>query len=286
MNIDNLQALFTASVNIAHNRSLFELLKLHCPVGSWLAAKDKNGTIWSLYKEDDKDAEHFLATTAFFDTQKPEKELPMNRAQISLLSKLDSKPLSIISNIMGLNMEGGSYALAACIASKVNAVARNKSNHSLSHQNPVASTSNTEDQGDHDPELENMTLKDLVIKAKEFGVKSAGKRKEKLLQDVIEAKKLKEDKVQIILNELSSSSNTTKAPHHSMYKSRFNGVDLHDKMWYKLQNHHSIYSWRAKFTLGIIQSGLINSYVVYKHLNEIHFLKYCEQLSDELCKRD
>ena len=44
----------------------------------------------------------------------------------------------------------------------------------------------------------------------------------------IEAKKLKEDQVQVVLDELDTSPSNTQPAHHEMYKKHFNGIDLHD----------------------------------------------------------
>lgn len=131
-----------------------------------------------------------------------------------------------------------------------------------------------------------MTVKQLSVVAKDLGIKSSGKKRKDLLEDIKEAKKLKEDQVQVVLDELDASPSNTQPAHHEMYKKHFNGIDLHDKMWYKLQNHHSIYSWRAKYTLSLLQSSLVNSFIVYRHFEEIHFLKFCERLSMHLCSEE
>lgn len=284
--IADLQAFFTTSFNIAHNRKIFDLLKFYCPAGSWLAAKDNKGTIWSLYRDVNKDAEHFLATNAFVYEKDVEVQPPMSKSQISILSKMDVRSLSILSNMLGINMQSSATCLAASIASKVNSFARNNREELNEQENPIASTSQSQNQPDPDQDLDKMTVKQLSVVAKDLGIKSSGKKRKDLLEDIKEAKKLKEDQVQVVLDELDASPSNTQPAHHEMYKKHFNGIDLHDKMWYKLQNHHSIYSWRAKYTLSLLQSSLVNSFIVYRHFEEIHFLKFCERLSMDLCSEE
>lgn len=286
MVVGDLKAFLTNSVNIAHNRHLFELLKMTCPLGRWLAVKDKNGTIWSIFRDENTEGEHFLATTAFVDNAPNIRDPPMKSAQISHLSKIDLRSLSILGNMIGVEISADAATLASSIAAKINSKVSNESVQDIQNESMNASKSNEKEKDNTNLELPKLRMPQLVAMAKELGLKTAGKIKDSLIQSIVVAKELQNDEIQMMIKNLTDSTKSSNPPHHSAYKDNFNGVDIHDKKWYELQSHHTIHSWRSKFSLSLLQSGIVNAYVAYRHFEVITFTDFCLQLSVELCQSD
>ena len=278
-----LNCFMTSSVNIMHKEFTYNLLKTFCPFDKWMAVKDKNGIVWSLYRENEK-AEHFISTTAFTDDSTTASALPMRQNEIKVLMKLGNLPLSILGNLIGLQVEGDIKLMATSIASKINQFSSQQNVPSNTIENPIASTSESANKDDPVAELSKLTLPLLKEKAQELNIKSTGKNKAKLIEEIKTVMRMKEDVIESTMSNLSRSTRSTEAPHHIKYKSEFNGVDLHDRYWYYQKNHHSLFGWRSKFTLCLLQSAMINSMVVHKHFDKHKNGDYLLQLSIQLCE--
>lgn len=66
----------------------------------------------------------------------------------------------------------------------------------------------------------------------------------------------------------------------------FNVIDLHDKRWYGLQNHHHVQAWKGKYVLSLLHVGIINSHVIYCHFEKKKAIEFYEALAKQLCVRE
>ena len=48
------------------------------------------------------------------------------------------------------------------------------------------------------------------------------------------------------------------SPIHTFYRSHFNYVDLADKKWYKVSDHHGNWKWKSKMLHSILRMYMIN----------------------------
>lgn len=285
--LGDLGAKVTASLNTAHFGFLFGQLRLHCPRGSWLALQDQQGTIWSLFRNSKTEGEHFLATTAFQADVPATRTSLMGEDEVKALSKVGQRALVVIAKSLGVQIEGESYLLASNIATKINDLASPKKGSSprtfSSISSPQMSTPETaSDQVD--TAFDKMSLEQLRARARDLGLKAAGKRKAELQEDLREARNTGQDRVAAMLRDLEEAPSDNEPAHHQKYREGFNAIDLHDGYWYDLQNHHYPTHWKPKFILSLLQSGLVNSWVAYRHFERIRLLQFYEGLAkDILC---
>lgn len=76
-----------------------------------------------------------------------------------------------------------------------------------------------------------------------------------------------------------SASVKTLPPHHNHYRLHFNSIDLIDRLWNKIQNHHKIINWEAKFIISILQHAFINVYHISQVQSKTQPLEFYEQLA-------
>jgi len=302
--VGDMGARITAGLNVAHFRFLFDTLRSNCPIKHWLAVKDKEGVIWSVFRSGD--SEHFLATTAFSEGDIIWRSEVMNEQQVLFLSKVNLRGLIVLAEAMNVPIEGDSYNLASSIGRAINTKisssspsssrSRNTPSSSSSRSTPSSSSSrqNQEEQVQgqvevepsrlDDDQIDKMNITQLKRVAKEFKIKAAKKKRAELVEEIKMVNRISNDELKKMANSLKSSPSSQTPPHHSKYREQFNSIDLHDKKWYKLQNHHYILQWKPKFIASILQSGIVNAHVVYQHFEKKRFLEFCEQLALEICE--
>jgi len=282
--VGDLGARITAGLNTAHFRFLDEQLMLHCPPKSWLALKDKAGVIWSLFRSGD--SEHFLASTGFADGGPIVREEVFDEQQIQNLAKIGLRGLVQMAGPLGIKIEGDAFAMASGIARKLNsAVSTSNPGPSTIRQQQVE-TANLSGSGSAGPslqELQKLNLDALKEICKDLGLKSSGKLKSDIIKEIIEAKKVSNEQSSRFLAALQQSSSKESPPHHTKYRDAFNAIDIHDKKWYKLQNHHAITKWKPKFIFALLGSGVVNSHILYSHFQKEKFLFFAEELAYQLC---
>lgn len=109
-----------------------------------------------------------------------------------------------------------------------------------------------------------------------------GKVKAEIINIILQSQNISTQLLDATKTSLSSSSHSNNPPHHHHYTSTFNGVDLIDKYWYKIQHSHTIQKWHSKFILSILQVGIINAWTLFKFLQPIELLDFYENLSKVL----
>jgi hypothetical protein len=110
-------------------------------------------------------------------------------------------------------------------------------------------------------------VKELRLIQREHNIRSSSKHKK---EDIIKLILLRlsptlEEKTQQekVLEMIEKTAHPSPAPLTSLYKSIFNGVDIHDKYWYKHRNTYRTTNWRTKIVLCIFDCGVVNSFVLY-----------------------
>jgi hypothetical protein len=73
--------------------------------------------------------------------------------------------------------------------------------------------------------------------------------------EVAHSKKAEVIRVQKNINQQGFSGVT---PIHKTYRDYFNLIDLLDKRWYSVQEHHGNYSWKSKMLFAIMRFFTIN----------------------------
>ena len=277
-------AKITAGLNTAHFKFLHDQLMLHCPPKSWIALKDKAGVIWSLFRSGE--SEHFLASTGFTNGIPVIREEILEDQQVQQLAKIGIRGLVQMADVMGVKIEGDAFALATAIAKRINADAPNgKPGPSATHQQQVGPMTSS---GSASPATSIQDLQKLNVDAlkeicKDLGLRYSGKLKGELVQEIFEAKKVSQQQTSQFLTALQQSSSKESPPHLTKYREVFNAIDIHDKKWYKLQNHHAVTKWKPKFIFALLGSGVVNSHILYSHFQKEKFLFFIEELAYQLC---
>lgn len=265
--LNDLGCLFTASVNQAHKRWLVDLLKKHCRQGQHIVVVDQFGMIWSFARDQHGDAEHLVISNAFKASAKMAREAAINSEQTKAFARMGLRGLSLLADMLHIPAQADDIALATSIAAAINLrvpsvpVAPAPANAGLPAQN-----------GDAQPQQEDLkkkTVPQLKELGKQLGLNKLGSmKKPELVQRIGEAQAIRQDAIETVKRDLEAGSRGGTQFLHTQYVQTFNGIDLHDRTWYALQNHHAIVHWRAKFVMGLMMSGVVNAAIVYKFFFE------------------
>lgn len=69
------------------------------------------------------------------------------------------------------------------------------------------------------------------------------------------------DEVEKLIKSVETHWNSNSSPVHEFYREWFNLVDLSDRRWYSVEEHHSIHHWETKMLFAILRNATINSWV-------------------------
>lgn len=72
---------------------------------------------------------------------------------------------------------------------------------------------------------------------------------------------------------------------HDFYKFQFNGVDLFNRLFNRVNEKHQNNEWRSKFTLNMLRVGVINLFIYDIFDKNISFFKWRESLEDMMISR-
>lgn len=72
------------------------------------------------------------------------------------------------------------------------------------------------------------------------------------------------------------------APIHDFYKEYFNLVDLADRRWYSVEEHHAHQKWERKMLLAMLRTATANAWVYVTKLEYQKWLPWRESLSEKL----
>jgi hypothetical protein len=70
------------------------------------------------------------------------------------------------------------------------------------------------------------------------------------------------DRQNSVLQAAPTAIHTSTPPHHMLYREHFNGVDLHDRYWYRFSFCFRCNNWRTKMLLSLFGSAVVNAWVL------------------------
>jgi len=205
-------------------------------------------------------AEHFVVSNAFKTTAKKTREVAITPEQSKSLSKVGVRGLNLLSDKLGLPSSTSEVVLATNITTFINQLVP------LVAVVPGApAQGNGAAAGESNDDLVSLTVPELQVIAKDLNLRVGSKPKAQLLNEIRQARAVKGNEIEAAKTELESGRRRGSRALHDKYVNVFNSVDHHDRRWYDLQNHHDIQNWRAKFTLSLLISGVVNAGVMYTH---------------------
>ena len=74
------------------------------------------------------------------------------------------------------------------------------------------------------------------------------------------------------------------APAHVFYKDWFNLVDLVDRRWYSVEEHHQHQSWKTKMIIAMMRFAVINAWVYNQPIEYQKWEQWREEIAKELMK--
>ena len=174
-------------------------------------------------------------------------EAIINHKDIDLMSKMSLRALNSWAMLVQAPPSADSAELARSIASAINPHIANSSQSIMVDENFVS-----------------MTIAALKAYVKDNNIKCKRRKKEDYLVAITRAQQITNDDSADLFRSLQSSARMGGDHHHAFYKKVFNGIDMHDKRWYELRYQHTITKWNTKLILSILQSCMINAWVLYK----------------------
>ena len=109
--------------------------------------------------------------------------------------------------------------------------------------------------------LQSMKCDELKELARKWKVKAKGKKANYV--DNIAARSLTMNQYFGQLKSLQKSVQTNwnidPAPIHDHYRTHFNSIDLVDRKWNAVEEHHQNQHWESKMTLTILRFAVLNS---------------------------
>jgi hypothetical protein len=284
--LSDINTMFTASVNIAHKRAPYENLRRFCPLNSWIAVTDKASLLWSLLRGNSTEKEQFLVSSGFKTYRLSKRPKIMDEEQQKSLEGVGRRGLAVLAGELGLELHSTASELALEIAEFVDHIA---SSQPSEVEHPSTGSSRISDGDDESPEAltkETLTKKkkrELVAYAKKLSVKIGSKGKAKLAEDILSAHGVTQDQLTSFQTRMKESKRSGPAAQHVKYRENFNAVDLHDKRWNFVQNHHTLKRWEGKFVMSLLQTGMVNAWTVHQEKNKKNFLHFLTELASELC---
>jgi hypothetical protein len=294
---------FTASINKEHKRHVFEVLKSYCNTGKQIAIMEADGCIWSLSQTDK--SYHFIATNAF-QMKRPQPQVVsqpiFSVSDIKHLNCLSLRALHWIAAGYDLPPNANEQSVVESIVLKANGHVVAQSEETMANQraiqvqqemdNPASAVSTSSSQSvvqsgsrkrvytQH--ELNSMKVPQLAEISKSRNIKRA-RTKQDMIQSILADQNVSNDEVNRLRHQLEHAATTGNTAPHDHYRSTFNAVDLHDRLWYKLQHNQPIRSWRTKLTISILEASVVNAFVLHRHFNTKSFVDFSQQLGIVLC---
>jgi hypothetical protein len=129
---------------------------------------------------------------------------------------------------------------------------------------------------EHD--LEGKTVKELKRIIRERKVVTKKKRKSDMISAILRHNAVPPDAQSRVGRQLLLAPRVDGDIHHAHYKEHYNSIDQHDRYWYQLECQHPISQWRAKFILSVLQSSMINSWILFKYFGGLGLREYREEI--------
>jgi hypothetical protein len=105
-------------------------------------------------------------------------------------------------------------------------------------------------------------------------------KKQELIHVILEAQGHSSKEVEEMKRQLENASQEGGGSHHSYYRRTFNSIDLHDRKWYKLQDHHTTPNWMPKLIQTFQYIGVVNAHSIYSCQHKIPLIKFFQQVAE------
>ena len=236
------------------------------------------------------EGKHFLVTNAMKPRAMERIASPslLSEADLTSLSQLSLSALAFLARSVGAVPTASAQETATRIGDRARIEA--KIDHEANLQPPVAATNAivpamTPPDAAVVPlsraDLMKKKVDELKVILRQKNLKSPTKKAE-MVDLLLRANNVKSNELEEAKRKLVAAKTTIIAPHHSHYRNTFNAIDLHDRFWNKRQDHHALRFWRSKFIISLLQSGMINAWVLCSQSTPITFETYCQSLTQKL----
>jgi len=135
--------------------------------------------------------------------------------------------------------------------------------------------------------LTSKTVKELRSICAEYNIRcGSGIRKTDLvltMARILNPSQNEDNEVQQLLQTIKSTHFQQEPAQHQFYRTHFNSVDLHDKIWYKIEYNYQVKSnWRVAYLFAVMKVAMINAWVLHNELARKELQDYLLTIADFL----
>jgi len=130
--------------------------------------------------------------------------------------------------------------------------------------------------------LSDLIVTDLREICAKHNIRVGRKRKHELIDymvQILNPTQSAESEFTELKSKIDSTFFATEPPQHTFYRTHFNGVDLHDRYWYKIPYNYQVRNWQTAYFFGILKVAVINSWVLHNEIEQITLEKYLTALA-------
>lgn len=134
--------------------------------------------------------------------------------------------------------------------------------------------------------LMQMKVDELRAICKKYNIKQ-GKKKEQFANNIVKRSETvhqHQTVIDQICEEIEENSLIDPAPAHDFYRDWFNLVDLADRRWYEVEDHHAHQSWKTKMILAILHFATMNAWVYATKFNYRQWIPWRDYVCGQLMK--
>ena len=134
--------------------------------------------------------------------------------------------------------------------------------------------------------LKKMTVQEMRCICKSFNIKQ-GKKKESFVHNILNRSNTLHNEgleTERIARTIQRGALADPALPHDTYKEYFNLVDLVDRRWYGIEEHHGHHSWKGKLVLAMLRFGVMNAWVYGSNFRYASWRSWREEAFQELMK--
>jgi len=118
------------------------------------------------------------------------------------------------------------------------------------------------------------------MRSVKFTILDQEKRKKrdlvKHVHHVLNDPKRREQKMTTIWDELQQNQFNTIPIHHNFYRTHFNSIDRHDKIWYSFCYSYKVFNWKTVYFFALVKLSVINAWVLWNDQKKIDLRNYLE----------
>jgi len=130
--------------------------------------------------------------------------------------------------------------------------------------------------------LTTKTVNDLRKICSEYNIRPGKRNKAKLVEHiftVLQDPKRRATESETMIKELHQTIFLNDPIHHLFYRSHFNSIDIHDRMWYRFCYGYRVFNWRLVYTMNLLKVASINSWVIYNEYERLDQQNYLENVA-------